>query len=196
MLLCKKKKGGDYKVQSLKCIRAALNRHFKETRNLDIIAFGKTNEMFKGITKKARREGRGSTESFPTIPDQDMECLGEYFFQKIEDPTAQLSLKKLQESVMFFLMYFTCRCGHKNIHSMTLSSYEVKTDENGMKYIIQSTDKLHKNHQWDSTTPANEAKMYEQPGKFHKQFKRKTVCKPPPPHQKFCSSNFLFFFRS
>lgn len=122
--------------------------------------------MFKGITKNACHEGCGSTDSFPTIPDEDMLKLGNYFCQEINDPTAILSPKKLQEAVMFFLMYFTCCRGRENIHSMTPNSYEVKTDENSMKYVIQSTDELDKNHQWDSTTPANEAKMYEQQGKL------------------------------
>ncbi len=43
--------GEMYKLASLKCICAGLNRHFKETRSLDIISdpkFTKANEIFKG----------------------------------------------------------------------------------------------------------------------------------------------------
>ena len=39
----------EYKLQSLKCIRAGLNHYFKEERSLDIIAnpaFMRTNEIF------------------------------------------------------------------------------------------------------------------------------------------------------
>lgn len=51
----------------------------KDTRNLDIISdirFTKTNQMFSGVTKKTRKEGLGSTKSFPVIEDEDMAKLG------------------------------------------------------------------------------------------------------------------------
>ena len=53
--------GQTYAVQSLKCIRAALNRYFKKQRKIDIISnprFIKTNQMFKGVTIKAKAEGK------------------------------------------------------------------------------------------------------------------------------------------
>ena len=49
-------KGDTYSIKTLKCIRAALNRHFKKERHLDIIAdprFIETNEIFKGVTVQA-----------------------------------------------------------------------------------------------------------------------------------------------
>ncbi len=45
--------GEMYKLQSLKCIRASINRYTKEKHNLDIIAdtrFIKANEMFHAVT--------------------------------------------------------------------------------------------------------------------------------------------------
>ena len=50
----------DYKNSSLRCMRAALNRYFKEHLGVDIInneLFVNANEMFHGVTKKGRREG-------------------------------------------------------------------------------------------------------------------------------------------
>lgn len=52
----KKVDGGDYKLQTLKCIRAGINRYTKEHRNLDIISdlhFTRTNEMFKAVSTQA-----------------------------------------------------------------------------------------------------------------------------------------------
>lgn len=56
----KKAKGGDYKLQTLKCIRAGINRFTKEHRNIDIATdptFSQTNDMFKAVTTKARKMG-------------------------------------------------------------------------------------------------------------------------------------------
>ncbi len=94
------KTGDPYKLASLKCIRAGLNRHFKEVRGIDIRAglnrhfkevrgidiisdsrFTCTNQMFKGVAKICRKEGCTATRSFPVIPDANMIKLGDYFHQ-------------------------------------------------------------------------------------------------------------------
>lgn len=57
----RKAKGSSYKLQTLKCIRAEINRYTKSERNLDIITddhFKRTNEMFKAVSTKARKEGK------------------------------------------------------------------------------------------------------------------------------------------
>lgn len=117
--LCQKN-GERYKLQSLKCIRAGLNRYFKEECSIDIISdvrFHKTNEMPKGVAKVTCKAGLGSTSSFPVIPDEDMICLGDYFYQDFDNAT-EVNPKKLQQAVLFSLMYFTCRHGRENLHDM------------------------------------------------------------------------------
>ena len=74
--------GAEYKLSSIKCIRAGLNRHLKESRNVDIISdvrFAKTNELFHGVAAKARKEGRGCVSNFPVIEDKDLTQIGNYF---------------------------------------------------------------------------------------------------------------------
>ncbi len=104
--------GKCYHLQSLKCICAGINRYLKDTRNIDIISdlrFTKTNQMFSGVTKQTRKEGHGSTKSYPIIEDKDMTKLGEYFKQDFgHNP---VNAKKLQQAVIFSLMYFICRRG-------------------------------------------------------------------------------------
>ncbi len=104
--------GAEYKLSSIKCIRAGLNRHMKETRNIDIIAdvrFAKTNELFCGVAAKARKEGRGSVSNFPVIEDEDLTQIGQYF-AGVEN---ECDPKKLQDAVMFCIMYHLCRRGKR-----------------------------------------------------------------------------------
>ncbi len=115
--------GSMYKLAILKCIHTGLNHHFKDTRNLDIISdirFTKANQMFKGVAVQTRKAGLGSTKSFPVIPDKDMERLGDYFYQ---DFNKEVNPKKLQQAVIYTLIYFTCRRGRENLYDMTPNTY-------------------------------------------------------------------------
>ena len=70
--------GGDYCVQSMKCIRAGINRYFKAECGIDIIdneKFTKANEMFCGVNKRKRAEGKGSTKSTSVICPEDMQAV-------------------------------------------------------------------------------------------------------------------------
>ncbi len=123
-----------YKLQSLKCILAGLNRFIKEQRGIDIITdsrFHKTNEMFKGMAKVTCKAGLGSTSSFPPIPDEDLECLITYFYQDFEEPNP----RKLQQAVIFSLMFHTCRRGRENMHEMKPDTYCVEHDAQNCKFV-------------------------------------------------------------
>ena len=74
--------GSDYCVQTMKCLRARINRYFKAERGLDIIdnpAFIKANEMFRGVNKQKRIQGKGSTKTTPVICPEDLQSIYKYF---------------------------------------------------------------------------------------------------------------------
>ena len=153
-----------YATQSLKCIRAALNRHFRQERGLDIIkdlSFIRTNEMFKGVLVDARKTGKPK-RSTPKITQIDLERIGEYFNH---DYMNNASPKKLQQNMIFFVLYFFCRRGRENLYEMTLDTFELLTEYDGTQYVKQSKEECDKNHGPDDG-PSNEGKMYEIPGNF------------------------------
>lgn len=161
----RKVKGGDYKLQSLKCIRAGINRFTKANRNLDIIndtRFTQTNEMFKAVSTKARREGRGSTKSTPPIEPEDLSILADFFYH---DFTAQPEPRLLQKAVLFNIIYFFCRRGRQNIYNFTQDHFQLAVDPDGTEYVYQAIDELDKNHGIDIDTAANDGRMYAQQGK-------------------------------
>ena len=156
--------GEDYKLQSLKCIRAGINRWTKEHRNTDIIAdvrFTKVNEIFKGVSKIARQTGKGSTKSYPKIKYEDLERISNYFLHDImnkPDP------RRVQRCVLFYIIYFFCRRGRENLYEMQQGTFEIGTDPDGRQYIYQNIDELDKNHRYNDTDIANQGRMYEQQG--------------------------------
>ena len=84
--LPKRMDGEDYKLQSIKCIHAGINRWTKANRNLDIITdprFTKANEIFKGVSKIARQTGGAVTISHLVIEPEDLEHITIYFLHDI-----------------------------------------------------------------------------------------------------------------
>ena len=72
----------DYSVQTLKCIRAGLNRYFRKQRGIDIAKdsmFVKANEMHKAVQVDAKKKGRGTKKPYIPITDIDLEWIAEYF---------------------------------------------------------------------------------------------------------------------
>lgn len=155
---------GEYKTSTLKCIRAALNRYFKGTRSLDILSdprFICSNEMFSGVTKKAKEEGRGEIDSRPPIEEDDMKKISTYFEQYLAGPP---NPEKLMEMALFSIIYYMCRRGRQNLRKMTKETYEIKSDPSGRKFIEQAVKEHDKNHRADDMSPNSQARIYEQPG--------------------------------
>ena len=128
---------GEYKNGSLKCMREALNRYFKEHRSIDIIsnpAFIKTNEMFKGVTAMGKMEGHGKIDSYPAIKEADLKALSSYFENNMIAPP---NAANLQEMVLFNLIYYGGHRGHENLHKMTPKTFGIFSDADGHKYIHQ-----------------------------------------------------------
>ena len=109
----RKMDGDIYKITSLKCIRAGINHEMKQTRNIDIILdtrFVKANEMFRGVTKQAKKQGKGVIKGTKDISDDDMEKIGQYFDHDLmNQPNPQL----VQKCVLFYIIYFLCCRGRE-----------------------------------------------------------------------------------
>lgn len=154
----------EYKMSSLKSARAAINRFYRESRCLDIITdtrFIRANEMFKGVTRKAKQEGRGDTESKPPIEPQDLLKIGEYFDKNMEGPP---NPGKLQEIVLFNIIYCMGRRGRQNLRAMTKNTFAIDTDADGKQFIYQKVKELDKNHTENDMEANQEARIYEKSG--------------------------------
>ena len=117
-----RKTDGDlYKISSLKSLCAGLNRHFKQTRGIDIVQdkeFLKPNKLFDAVKVDTKKKGKGVTVSKKAIRNDDMRVVAEYFSynQRLKpDPRC------LQENLIFNIIYYFCHWGRENLYSMTMT---------------------------------------------------------------------------
>ena len=137
---------GDYKTSTLKCIRASLNHHFKETRKIDIISdarFVEVNKMFQVVTVLNKDEGHGEVESLPSIEPEDLKLIGTYFENNMQGPPNPLLL---QEIVLFNIIYYMGHRGRQNLRRMKINTFEIASDAEGKRFIEQVIKERDKNH--------------------------------------------------
>ena len=111
-------KKDDYCVQTLKCIRAGLNRYFRQERGIDIAKdpmFTRANEMLKAVQVDAKKKGLGVKQKYPPISEIDLERIAEYFNH---DHVTKPDPKCLQQNMIFYIIYFFCRRGRENLYDM------------------------------------------------------------------------------
>ena len=149
-----------YAVQTIKCIRAALNRHFRKVKGIDIVkdpVFVKSNEMFKAVCVESKKNGKGIKRSYPPISQVDLECIAEYF---CHDHVREPDPRRLQQNLVFYIIYFFCQRGHENLYTMKKSTFKIVTEPDGTEYVMQEMDEIDKNHGYDDDTRTNEGRMY------------------------------------
>ena len=155
-----------YHTQSLKCIRAGLNRYFQQKRKINIIndlQFLHANMMFKGVQVQAKKQGKGARKQTTTIEEDDMKTLAFYFkIDHVQNPNPRI----LQRNVIFNVLYYMCRRGQENLHFMTKNWFDVLATTEGLSYVTQIKDELDKNHREMDQDLTNQGRMYEVPGKY------------------------------
>ena len=170
-----RKKKKNYKNTSMKAIRAALARYYHDKCSVDIISnehFLRANAVFNGILQLNKESGLGNIVSKSEMSDLDMGILTNYFRNAMAGPP---NPKKLQDIVIFYILYYMCRRGRENLRGMTKETFQIKTDpSDGRLYIFQDIDEADKNHTYNDTTKSNDGRIYEDPGtlitnflKFH-----------------------------
>ena len=153
-----------YSIQTLKCIRAALNRYFKSHRNIDILKdsrFVEINEMFQSITVEAKKSGKGAVKSTKPIAPEELQIINQYFKH---NHMVKPQPKILQRTLLFYIIYFFCHRGRENLYQMEKDWFNLITEYDGKQYVIQQKDEHEKNHGPNDTAPTDDGKMYAIPG--------------------------------
>lgn len=167
-----------YKNTTLKAIRGALARHFKETRSIDIISsekFIRANQIFEGVQKINKEFGTGNIVSKPPIDDADLAKITEYFERGMNGPT---NPALLQELCLFYVVLYMCRRGRENLRNMKKNTFALATDpEDHREYIFQQIDEADKNHSHNDTDKSNDGRIYEVPGKYNFCTRNATISK-------------------
>ena len=153
-----------YSNSTMKAIRAALNRFFKETRKIDISSdsnFIHANEIFQGLLKINKSKGRGTVVHKKPLSNEDLENLFNYFKESMSKPP---NAQKLQEILLFYIIYFTGRRGRENLRVMKKNTFQVAQDSNGRRFIYQAIDESNKNHNEMDDDPSTQGRIYKMQG--------------------------------
>lgn len=135
-----------YHKNSLKNIRAALNRHLTDIgRNIDIVHganFKSANRTLDGFMKEQMRAGKSRpTEHKPIIAPEDLKKIADYF------STASTSPIILRQCVWFNLgLHFVSR-GLEFHHQLKPDSFDFSVDPDGMEYVTINHETQQKNFQ-------------------------------------------------
>ena len=73
----------------------------------------------------------------PQITEIDLERIAEYFEH---DYMNSPNPKKLQQSLIFYIIYYFCRHGRENLYPMKKDTFRLIVDPDGTEYLIQDQD--------------------------------------------------------
>jgi hypothetical protein len=127
-LSARKVDGEHYKATSFENIRHALNRYIQGppfNRKMDLIKdddFRDANVSFKAALAEIKKMGKGSIDHHHVIDESDRRKLYESTHMSTATPCG------LQNKVQFDIRLYFCRRSAENMHSMTKTTFEVKTD--------------------------------------------------------------------
>lgn len=122
-----------YSPSSLVCIRASIQRHLTSVtvnRTVNILHgdnFKRANGVLKGMVGKYLHSNQAKSSSYEAISESDMQKINEYFDRS--------SNKKIQEEVLFNLMFHFGMRGRENLRSLQKDTFTIETDDDGKEYV-------------------------------------------------------------
>ena len=67
--------------------------------------------------------------------------------------------------IIFYIIYYFCRCGRENLYDMKVDSFKVFVEHDGTEYVYQAIDEMDKNHGIEDSETTNNGRMYATNGK-------------------------------
>ena len=127
------KKGGElYKKSLLNCICEGIARHLKKERNIDVIedpVYESANDVFRAQLIELIRQGKGATEHKQLVEGKEL--------QKLYDSFDISTPRRFQQKVWVDIMLYLTRRGRENLRQMTKSTFEIKVDAAGKRFVTK-----------------------------------------------------------
>lgn len=150
----------EYHKNSMKNVRAAINRHLKDIgREIDIvkdIEFKSSNTMLSSKLKFNLKQGLSrATQHHPTISNEDLLKINTYLSN--DNPVA------LRFRIWYFLAIHFVSRGCEFHHQLSIRSLKFEKDENGIEFVTISHETYQKSHQGgleETNEEANDKRMY------------------------------------
>lgn len=143
--------GGLYHKNTLKNIRAAINRHLSDlNRNIDIVhdrEFKHANSTLNGLMKERVVSGTSRpTQHKEIIPQQDLQKISAYLEKAYNNPV------NLRLCTWYILSIHFVTRGLEWHHQLTRNAFEIKVDENGHEFVCLTHETRQKNYQGGITS--------------------------------------------
>jgi hypothetical protein len=124
---------------------------------------------------KIKKAGKGAVEGKKIISEEDLQSIGDFMNH---DYMNQPNPKKIQQAVLFYILYFFCRRGRENLHEMNKLTFEVVTEPSGEQYVKHRYDESDKNHGIDDTERNKQGRMYQNKSEcdLHKNHRLSPFC--------------------
>lgn len=141
------KKGEMYGKSSYVNLRAAVHRHITSppyNRPFNIlrdVQFQSANQVFMGVLRKMRVEGKDVTKHKEAITEGDMKKLYESGVLNTDTPMGLLRKVYVEISLQFG------RRGREGLRDFTKESFVFKLNDEGKEYVTLAYNELDKNHQ-------------------------------------------------
>lgn len=140
-----------YHKNSLKNVRAALNRHIKDMgRDFDIVkdtAFRSSNVILDSTLKMMVASGLSRpTQHKRIIESDDLQSISAYIYADVKDPV------RLRLKVWYILAIHNVSRGLEFHHQLNLNSFDFKTDVDGDEFAVINHETQQKNIQGGITS--------------------------------------------
>ncbi|XP_076586564.1 uncharacterized protein LOC143320627 [Chaetodon auriga] len=134
------KEGREYSVASLRSLRASINRHLRDVNIISDTVFKSSNAVFKAILKRYRKSGKDTSFHHPRIPESDLEIIR---CSSALSPDTPLGLVR---KVWFDIQLCLARRGREGNRELTMTSFSIQRDEDGVEYVSLAHKPDAKNH--------------------------------------------------
>ncbi|XP_043535761.1 activating transcription factor 7-interacting protein 1-like isoform X3 [Chiloscyllium plagiosum] len=152
--------GNTYSISSYKSIRAGLNRHLKmppHSRQICLMQdkeFSSANNVFLGVLKILRKQGKDETNHHPPINAADLRKIRISGVLGLHTPLA------LVNKVWFDLQLHFAKRGREILRDLPPDAFAIKRDPNGRRYaVLKYTGKSRSRED-----PLKLGRMYDMPG--------------------------------
>ena len=159
----RKSDGSMYAYKSMSTIRFGLQKHFMQSRDIDIInseTFATANDMFKAVMVKISKTGLDVVTHKDVIIPEDLQKLYKHDNFSRDTPEA------LQKRAFFEYLFYFCNRGRENLREVQKEDFELGKDGQGRKFVAVKTKRQTKNHRGENLNDVNnkDGRMYELPG--------------------------------
>ena len=119
--------------------------------------------MLKSVCVESKKKGKGIRKSTSQITEVDLERISEYF---CHDHMNSPDPKRLQQQMIFYIIYYFCRRGRENLYDMTKETFHIEVEPDGTEFIYQFLDEIDENHGADDISKTK-GRVYSNNGKCY-----------------------------